>query len=113
MNEIEAGYPLLLEYGSDKPQEFITKFIIDNPKSTLKKAVEMLGLKVLLDGVGVREFREITKKFGKARWYKLNKEMREFNYPLAINPFEVLHKALDEFTPLKLADFQEKKVSLE
>lgn len=112
LNEIEAAYPPLLSYDSKDPKAFLTQFLIDNPKASLKRAVEMLGLKILLEGVGIREFREITKKFGKPRWYKLNREMKEFNYPLAVNPFELLHKSLEEFTPLKLVDFQERKVSL-
>lgn len=113
LDEIEAGYPLLLGYDSSDPKDFLAQFLINNPKVGFKQAIQMLGLRVLFDKVGIREFREITKRFSKTRWYQLNKEMKNLNYPQKTSPFEVLRKALEEFSPLKLADFQERRISLE
>lgn len=111
LNEIENGYPTLLLFDPKDPKSFLSEFMLHNPKAGLKKAIQMLGLRVLLDHVGIREFRELTKRKSRQSWYNLNKEMRELNYPQAVDTFSVLRNALTEFKPLKLVDFQNKMIN--
>jgi len=106
LNEIEDGYPTLLLFDPKDPKGFLSEFMIHNPKAGVKKAIQMLGLRVLLDQVGIREFRELTKRKSRQSWYNLNKEMKGLNYPQEVNTFGILHNALTEFKPLKLVDFQ-------
>jgi len=108
MAEIEKGYPAIFLYNCKDPEDFLSDFIIHNPKAGLRKAVQMLGTRTLVDKVGIREFREITRKYGKANWYRLNKEMRSLSYPQKGNSFAVLRLCLEEFKPLKLVDFQKR-----
>ena len=108
MAVIEKGYPAILLYNCKDPEDFLSDFIIHNQKAKLGKALQMLGSRTLIDKVGVREFREITRKYGKANWYRLNKEMFSLNYPQKGNSFAVLRHCLEEFKPLKLVDFQER-----
>jgi hypothetical protein len=105
---IEKGYPLILSYDCKDAKDFLSDFIIHNPKAGLKKAIQMLGLRVLIDEAGVREFREITRKYGKANWYRLNKEMQSLNYSQKEDTFAPIRQCLEEFKPLKLIDFQSK-----
>ncbi len=107
LDEIEAGYPLLLLYSSNEPKTFITEFMIQNPKVSLKKVLQVLGLRILLTDIGIREFREITKRYDKTNWYRLQKELKEYAYPQQQSPFMVVRTAIDEFKPLRLADFQD------
>ncbi len=108
MGMIEKGYPLILSYDCKDVKDFLSDFIIHNPKAGLKKAIQMLGLRVLIDKVGVREFREITSKYGNANWYRLNKEMLSLNYPQKEDTFAPIRQCLEEFKPLRLIDFQNK-----
>jgi hypothetical protein len=108
MGAIEKGYPLILSYDCKDANDFLSDFIIHNPKAGLKKAIQMLGLRVLIDKVGVREFREITSKYGKANWYRLNKEMLSLNYPQKEDTFAPIRQCLEEFKPLRLIDFSNK-----
>lgn len=110
LDEIEAGYPSLLYY-SQEPKDFIAEFIINNPKSGLRKAIQMLGLKVLIDAIGIREFREVTKQYGKGKWYELHKELKSFSYPQRNSEFSNLRNALNKFEPLKLLDFTDKMIN--
>ena len=107
LNEIEDGYPTLLLFDPKDPKVFLSEFMLHNPKAGLKKAIQMLGLRVLLDQVGIREFRELTKRKSRQSWYNLNKEMKELNYPQEVGTFSVLRNALTEFRPLKLVDFRD------
>jgi len=62
----------------------------------------MLGLRVLLDEAGVREFREMTKRYGSSAWYSLNKEMKGFGTADEVTVFSLLKKQITDFEPLKL-----------
>lgn len=108
MGVIEKSYPLILSYDCKDAKDFLSGFIIHNPKAGLKKAIQMLGLRIAIDELGIREFREITKKFGKATWYRLNKEMVTIGNIEDKQPFSTIRRCLEEFKPLKLIDFQGK-----
>jgi len=106
--EIEKGYPLILSYDCKDAKDFLSDFIIHNPKAGLKKAIQMLGLRIAINEVGIREFREVTRIYGKANWYRLNKEMLSLNYPRKEDTFAPIRQCLEEFKPLKLIDFLNK-----
>ena len=111
LKEIESGYPSLLSYDFQDPKQFISNFIINNPKSGLRKTIQMFGLRILLDKFGIREFREIVKKFGSNNWYRLNNEITKLNYPKKTSIFTPLYKVLNEFNALKLVDFQPEMIN--
>ena len=71
----------------------------------------MLGLRALLDEIGVREFREITKRYNNSAWYSLNKEMKGFGSTDEVSVFSLLRKQINVFEPLKLVDFQEQMLN--
>lgn len=110
LGEIEQGYPSLFAY-NEEPKDFLTDFIINNPKIGLRKAIQMLGLRVILKRMGIREFREITKRYGRQNWYRLNSEIKEIHSPKIESPFMVLRNSLEEFKPLKLVDFQNQMIN--
>lgn len=108
MGVIEKSYPLILSYNCKDAKDFLSDFIVRNPKVGLRKTIQMLGLRTAINEVGTREFREITRKYGKANWYRLNKEMLTFNYPQKEDTLAPIRRCLEEFKPLKLIDFQSK-----
>src|SRR3989344_1018384 len=110
LGEIEAGFPAILRYES-KPKDFMSEFVINNPKAGLRKALQMLGLRVLFDEIGVREFRAITKQYGQQKWYKLNKELESFAYPVKPDSFTFLRRAVTKFKPLKMFDFKTQTIN--
>jgi hypothetical protein len=68
----------LLTYQYDSTKKFFTGFLTANPKIKLTPVLKLHGLRALLDEIGVREFREMTKRYGNSAWYSLNKEMKGF-----------------------------------
>lgn len=101
LNEIEIGYPKIT-YFKHQPKDFILDFIMHNPKAGYKKTLQMLGLRILVENSGIREVREMMKQFGNANWYRLNKEIKEFNYPGELTDFKVIRDCLINFEPLKM-----------
>lgn len=71
----------------------------------------MLGLRVLLEEIGIREFREIAKRYSNFAWYSLNKEMKAFTQIDEPNIFSLLKEQINKFEPLKLVDFQNKMLN--
>lgn len=71
----------------------------------------MLGMRVLLDETGLREFRKITKRYGNSVWYSLNKEMKRLDKTDKISVFSLLRKQITKFEPLKLLAFQNKMLN--
>ncbi len=111
INEIEEAYPPLLSYQYDSPKKFFTGFLTANPKVKLTPALKMLGLRVLLEEIGVREFREMTKRYGNSVWYSLNKEMKNLSKTDEVGVFSLLRKQITEFKPLKLLAIKDKMLN--
>ena len=109
LSEIEAGFPAILRYKIN-PKDFLSEFIANNPQVKLRNAIQAFGLKVLLDEVGVREFREITKRYSRENWYKLNKELEGLSYPQKPDSFIFLRRSIMEFKPLKTSDFEQGRI---
>jgi len=107
ISEIEEAYPPLLTYQYDSSKKFFTGFLTANPKIKLTPALKMLGLRALLDEIGVREFREMTKRYGNSAWYSLNREMKELSKTDEVSVFSLLREQITEFKPLKLLAIQD------
>lgn len=103
INEIERGYPIMLHYQRKSSEEFISNFLVHNPKTTIDKAIKALGLKSLIDEVGLRELREILKKYSNRSWYRLYKEIKSINLPQSFNCFSILKSQLEKFELLTVA----------
>lgn len=111
INEIEEAYPPLLTYQYDSPKKFFTGFLVANPKVKLTPALKMLGLRALLDDIGIREFREMTKRYGNSAWYSLNKEMKKLGKTDEISVFSLLKDKITDFEPLKLLAIQDQMLN--
>ncbi len=111
ISEIEEAYPPLLTYQYDSPKKFFSGFIRANHTTKLTQALKMLGLRVLLDEIGVREFREMTKHYGSSAWYSLNKEMKALTKTDEPSVFSLLKEQVNKFEPLKLLAIQDKMLN--
>ena len=111
MTRIERSYPPILLCDYKDAKTFLSNSLISNGKTEktgLRKALWMLGARMIIEEVGVREFREIVRRFNKATWYRLNKDMATMGELSDQQPFVAIRQCLEEFKPLKLIDFQEK-----
>ena len=111
ISEIEEAYPPLLTYQYDSPKKFFSGFIRANPKTKLTQALKMLGLRLMLDEIGAREFREMTKHYGDSAWYSLNREMKALTQADEPSVFSLLREQINKFEPLKLLANQDKMLN--
>ena len=110
-SKIEEAYPPLLTYQYDSPKEFLTGFITANPKAKLTQILKMLGLRLLLDEIGVREFREMTKRYSNSAWYSLNEEMKDLADTNEPSVFSLLREQINKFEPFRLLANQDKMLN--
>ena len=104
--EIENNYPPLLNYEYRTPEKFFTDFLISNPDKRLTSALKYLGMRVLLEKISVREFRQLIGRYSDSAWYSLNSDMKNLTQVNEVNTFSLLRDALINGQPLKLVDFQ-------
>ena len=109
--EIENASSPLLTYQQDTPKKLFNGLLIANPDIKLKKLLTMYGLKSLIDDIGVRGFRQLTKRHGNSVWYSLNKEMKQLKTTNEPVVFSLLRKEITAFKPLRLVDFQDKMIN--
>lgn len=106
LSEIEQGYPSLLYYQRRSSQAFLSDFLVSNPETKMDKAIKALGLKTVIDDVGLRGLREILRKYGNRSWYRLYKEARGIKMPQSFNCFSILKNQLEKFQPFRVASLQ-------
>lgn len=112
VNEIETAYPPILLSHTDKSTDYFNELLVSFPKIKLHTALKLTGLKVILEEIGVREFREISKRFKKDSWYGLNTQMKKYSKTDSFKPvFPFLKKEINEFKSLKLVDYQDKMLN--
>jgi len=111
ISEVEKAFPPLLNYEYDSPRKFFEGLLIANPNLKPTQALEMVGFRVLLDEIGIREYRQIIKRYGDYYWYSLNKKMKKLKQADEINVFSMLREKIMKFEPLKLLANQDKMLN--
>lgn len=106
LKEIEDSYPPLLNYQYNNPKQFLSDFLINNPKTKLSSALKYLAMRVLLEQMGVREFRQLIGRYSNNAWYVLNKEMKNLKTSDDKSIFALLSDNIINYQPLKLLDFK-------
>lgn len=106
ISEIEDAYPPLLTYQYDSPKKFFERLLVANPRLKPTQALELMGFRMLLEEIGVREYRQMTKRHGSYYWYNLNNKMKKLNHTDEISVFSLLRKQITDFEPLKLLAIQ-------
>lgn len=108
VNRIESGYPVLLKEDSKSNEDFLIQLMINNPKMKFKNGLAMVGVRNLLSEIGTRNFRNVTEKYDKSNWYRLNKEMGNLNINKQLNPFVNIKEALTKFKTVRLENYKDK-----
>lgn len=105
-SKIENIYSLQA-YKPKNTKDFLIEIRTMNPKIKLRKLLQMLGLKMAIEEMGIREFRELIKQFGNTNWYRLKRDYSSLIFSqVKSNKILSINNALCNFQPLKLSDFQ-------
>lgn len=106
LEEIESNYPSVLTYEYDTPEKFFTEFLINNPEKRLTSALKYLAMRILLEKLGVRGFRQLIGRYSDGAWYSLNSDMKKIKRVKDVSLFDLIRENVISYQPLKLVDFQ-------
>lgn len=103
--EIVGNYALL----PSKPnswRDFLLSLRTQHPRLKPRKILQLAGMAAVCQELGIREFREAIGSYGSHHWPRLKKDLLTYAPNSGISqPFSVIGTALQEFRPLKLADY--------
>lgn len=111
--EMMNKYSPIISYKPKSKKDLLAELMVNNPNLSLNKINQIIGAKTSLDEMGAKQYREMTKRFGKTSWYRLNgllrsiKVSKDYQY----QPFKNINKSLSEFKPLKLVDFEDEMLN--
>jgi len=111
IKEVEEAYPPLLIYQYDSPKKFFENLLIANPEIKLTQALELTAFRALLDEIGVREYRQMTKRYGDYYWYSLNSKMKRLKQTDEVGVFSLLRDEITKFEPLRLLANQDEMLN--
>lgn len=103
---IEEGYLPILAYEYENPQKFFTNFLLNNPDKRYTSAFKYVGMRVMLDYMNTREFRQLLDRYSPNLWYSLNKDMKTLKHTDDIDTLKLLKDKVANYEPLNLVDFQ-------
>lgn len=106
LDKIESNYPVVPQTEQTQ-EEFYAELITKNPKLNYQKSLAFLGATVLIKEIGIRKFREVTRKFGDNSWYRLNAEIKKVNITKT-NPFKHIREEIEKFETIKLENYTDK-----
>lgn len=106
-NEIITSYKLLKCDISDK-ERFFARFMVHNPNARLTNALAAYACIETIKEMGTRKFRRLVEtRYSRRAWYGLKDSMNKYElYGKIPKHFEAVTQALDEYTPLRLSDYQ-------
>lgn len=87
--------------------DYLTQVLQANPKLKLNKAMLFIGIKVVVDEVGLRNYRSAISKFGSKAWYRTNAEFARYSFPkMQSVVLPTVEKQLQEFKPTKMSAYK-------
>lgn len=105
--ELEKGYKGL-GYMPDTPSKLFTELAGRNPDKRLSVLLKAIGIKLILDELGVRGYRNLVSDFSDASWANSRKTINSLNIPQTYwSPLAQISKSIEEFKPVKLEDYNE------
>ncbi len=105
LEQIKNGYALLAYYPKSKGQ-LISDIKILNPKIKIRKMLQIYATKTIIDDIGIREFQEVIKIYGKHNWNRLNNDLLRCKFPeQSFAPIKVMQQSIMDLRALQLKDF--------
>lgn len=105
--QLERGYKAL-EYNPNSPSKMFADLAGYNPEKRLSVLLKAIGIKLLIDELGVRGYRNLVDDFSQASWANSRKTIQSLKAPPnSWSPLRQITNALQKFKPIKLADYED------
>ena len=96
LEQIKNGYALLAYHPKSKGQ-LISDIKIHNPTIKIRKMLQICATKLIIDDIGIREFQEVIKTYGKHNWNRLNNDLLHCKFPeQSFAPIKVMGQSMED-----------------
>lgn len=103
LDDLESRRPVIIDYQTSSPKALLADLIINNPTLGPVKTLQLFGLKLAVDSIGIRGLRAMLKKSSARSWYRLMAESMKISLPKnPVSTFLVIRQSLDTFEAVKL-----------
>lgn len=92
--ELVKKYPRYTTSSHESLEKRFIEMQLSNPNLSIRKLLTLFASSLLIDEVGVRKFRDLTKQ---TNWYRLNRDLRELKDISQENPLNQLSSAINNF----------------
>ncbi len=100
LDEIERARPPLLDFKAGNAKSLLVALIFNNSTLSPRRILQLYGMKLALDHIGMRELRTMFGAYNKRSWYRLMADMKDVStssHPIQPNSFKVIRDCLEEF----------------
>lgn len=109
LDELERKRSQLLDYHARSDKELLAVLIAQNPTLSVKKIMQLYGLKKALEVTTPRELRAMFAKSAGRCWHRMMAEAQDVQLPLIQNSFGhfgAMRKKITQFKPIQLDIFK-------
>lgn len=96
IDELESKRTPLFDYKASNDKALLAALILNNPKLSSKRIMQIFGLSKALEAMNARELKSMLSKQGQTDWYRLMKEVNEMKFDSSIKRFQVLRNQISK-----------------
>ena len=107
LDEIERARPPLLDFKANNTKSILVALIFNNQTLSPRRILQLYGMKLAMDHIGMRELRTMFGAYNKPSWYRLVADMKDVGIPSHSSPpnsFQVIRDCLKAFKVMTQKD---------
>lgn len=101
LDEIERARPQLLDFKANNAKALLVALIFNNPDISLRRIMQLYGMKLALEYMSMREMRTLFGAHDKRSWYRLMADAQSIQLPKVPQQFAVLRDYLVKLKALR------------
>ena len=93
-----------MDFKTSNTKNLLVTLIFNNPDLSLRRIMQLYGMKMALEHISMRELRTMFGSYNKRSWYRLVADMKDValtQRSTPPNPFRVIRDCLEEFTAVE------------
>lgn len=111
LQEIESKRLKLFDYKPHSPKDLLSTLKIENPGISVRKLLQVFGLKRAFDTMNPRELRMVMGNLNQRGWYRLMNDAKGIKVPRSFSPLNIIGHHLAIYKPFRLLDFRDKMLN--
>jgi hypothetical protein len=97
----------LVDFNPNSTAKLFDELKANNPEARLSTVLKVIGIKQMINEVGARGFRNMTRNYSSASWTNSKNSLRSIRLPQTLwTPLSQVSSALEDFKPVNFAQYK-------